>query len=195
MIIPPSGFQEPSEFSSRHREGWGIDVFKYRKWLSELSPVQKLWTSFQNLLRNRDLFEWVGVQILKTFWGAATFCHALHENTRCCVLHCMCACSCTVCWGSTCEKPFSFHSNCACKQWRVLEASGSWTQRSLRGKCMNSFLHHELGVSVQSFSSSTPLIAVMQDQILCTHLLEKMAKDSQRCTYSSCRKLLRCKRK
>lgn len=34
MIIPPSGFQEPSEFSSRHREGWWITFFS-----CELSPV------------------------------------------------------------------------------------------------------------------------------------------------------------
>lgn len=42
---------------------------------------------------------------------------------------------------------------------------------------MNIFLHHELDVSVHSFSSSTLLISVMQDQILGTHLLERMAKD------------------
>lgn len=128
------------------------------------------------------------IQILKTFWGPATLCHALHENTRCFVLHCRCVCSCMVCWGTTCEKPFSFHCGCAYKQWRVLEASGFWTQRSLRGKCMNIFLHHELDVSGHSFSNSTLLISVMQDQILCSPVLEKMAKDSQTSTYSSCRK-------
>lgn len=187
MIIPPSRFQELSEFSSRHR-GAGELIFLSRESISELSAVQQQWTSFQNMLRNRDLSEWAGIQTLESFWGPAAFCHALHGNTRCCVLQCMCVCSCTACWGTTYEKPFSFHSSCAYKQWRSLEASGYWTQRSLRGKSMNIFLHHELDVSMPSFSSTTLLISVVQDQILYTHLLEKMAKDSQRCTYFSHRK-------
>lgn len=108
--------------SAAGTERAGEPTFGSTESSSYLSHVQG--TSLQNGLGNRAPFKRVVIQILKHFWGPAAFCHALHENERYHVLHCICVCVCMPCWGIIWEKLFSFSSSCTCKQWRVLSAFG-----------------------------------------------------------------------